>query len=216
MILATVLRTGGHYDTSWVRRLERASYQLIKDHHQFVCLTDVPKAELEPFVRVIPLEHDWPGWWSKLELFKPGVFPEGEAVLYLDLDTLIVRHFEFLWGAIDCDLLMLRDFYRPRGLASGIMGWQAGRFTDLYELFSRNPEAFMARHRRGDQDYMEGRVDRSQVRCWQEEFPDRIVSYKVHCKKGGLPGKAHVVCFHGKPRPDQVRDDWVMKLWHRT
>nr|WP_145924153.1 hypothetical protein [Halomonas elongata] len=32
-----------------------------------------------------PLAHGWPGWWSKLELFRP----HGGDLLYLDLDTVV-------------------------------------------------------------------------------------------------------------------------------
>src|SRR5690606_19762695 len=38
-----------------------------------------------------------------------------------------------------------------------------------------------------------------------------IRSYKVHCHDG-VPAGTGVVCFHGKPRPWQVRAEWIPAL----
>lgn len=185
----------------------------IQQAHRFVCLTDTP--ELFPggtFVEGVKLKHDWPGWWSKLELFRPDIFEDGDQVLYFDLDTIITRDISTFEGAIDCDLLMLRDFYRPTThMGSGMMGWTAGQFTDLYRTF--RPGFFTTGSPKGDQQFIQSVIEPKRVRYWQDEFPDKVVSYKVHCPNGSLPPKAHVVCFHGKPRPTDVGDLWVKDHW---
>jgi hypothetical protein len=60
----------------------------------------------------------------------------------------------------------------------------------------------------------------------QEEFPEKIISYKVHIvDKGKLrnpqytkhPGSletASIVCFHGRPNPHDVTQlSWIKEHW---
>jgi hypothetical protein len=56
---------------------------------KFVCFTDDP----EPYAVGIE-KRELPclglnGWWNKLSLFRDDLFPEGDRILYFDLDTLI-------------------------------------------------------------------------------------------------------------------------------
>lgn len=201
-------RSGGVYDPEWVRRLERQAYEW-GGVHRFCCLSDFDRSAFGPFVGVIPLEMGWPGWWSKLELFKPGLFERGDEILYLDLDTVIVGEFGFLWGAIDSvDLMVLRDFYLADRWATGMMGWTAGRFAEIFAAFQmaawRLPLERMTGPREGDQDWIRSTFPELSVRLWQDEFPGRVVSWKVDVQGRRLPPRARVVCFHGRPRPSEV------------
>jgi len=223
LTVVCVCRSGGDFDWSWVSKLERSCFNLLPDFHQFVCLADEAIPVTGPFVKVVPLKHDWPGWWSKVELFRPGLFEEGRPILYFDLDTVITRDISHLFSAIDCDLLLLRDFYRPTThFGTGMMGWTAGQMGDIYEFFKSRAEEGMSKFR-SDQEFIQWFIRGSKaefpaigVRFWQDEFPGHVVSYKVHCSKA-LPGDAHVVCFHGQPRPnsDQVRlqSPWMREKW---
>ncbi len=186
----------------------------IEQAHTFLCLTDLdPEMFNRDFIEIVKLRHDWPGWWSTVELFRPDIFEDGDQVLYFDLDTIITRDISAFDGAIDCDLLMLRDFYRPTThMGSGMMGWTAGQFTDLYKLWRHTANRESPIWRRGDQAFIQKVTDPKRIRYWQDEFPDKVVSYKIHCKDG-LPPKAHVVCFHGKPRPSDLVDPWIIDRW---
>lgn len=82
LTIACVLRSGGVYDAEWVAKLQRGVARHMTLPHRFVCLSDVDV----PCER-IPLVTDWPGWWSKIELFRKGLF-DG-PVLYTDLDSVI-------------------------------------------------------------------------------------------------------------------------------
>lgn len=212
LTVACVMRSGGDFSTEWVERLEKSCFKNIREAHRFVCLTDI--ADHLPLSLVIdyqPLQHSWPGWWAKIELFRPGLFLAGEPILYFDLDTVVARNIEHLQGAIDCDLILLRDFYRlQQGWGTGVMGWTAGAFAQIYETFRHDPKTFMGRYR-SDQDFIKMLLPPSWVRFWQDEFPEHLVSYKIHCERG-LPGNAHVICFHGKPRPHEV-GGWVQERW---
>lgn len=173
---------------------------------RFVCFTDRPD-ELPDTIETAPLPADLPGWWSKLALFREGLFPEGDRVLFLDLDTLITGPIDKL-ATYDGPFAILRDFYRPNGFQSSIMAWQAGEQTEIWESYERagcpmdNPG--------GDQAWIELHACKGRVRLWQTLFPGMFVSYK---QSKGIPAEASVVVCHGRPRPHEVTEGWVPKVW---
>lgn len=196
-MIACVLKSGGAYRPEHVQRLS-AQAAAFAPGEPFVCLSDVP---VDGVARV-PLQHDWRGWWSKIELFRPDVFPDGMRVLYADLDTTFLGLLDTLLARPEA-FVMLSDFYRPERLASGLMLWTAGQQSSLYRRFAADPEPIMAAcgvH--GDQRFLEGERLGDATR-WQDILPGQVVSYKVHCKSG-VPEGSRVVCFHGKPKPWDV------------
>ena len=85
--VATVLRSrGGRYGPGWVRRLAAGLRRHLPRPYRLVCLTDVPDAVAD-VAEPIPFRYDWPGWWSKLELFREDV--SVGRMIYFDLDTVI-------------------------------------------------------------------------------------------------------------------------------
>ena len=84
-----VLRAGGKvgYSADWVHRLQRAVARNLTLPHRFVCLTDTP-VQCES----VPLVRGDSGFWSKMELFRPGLF--SNPVLYIDLDTVICQNID--------------------------------------------------------------------------------------------------------------------------
>jgi hypothetical protein len=210
LTVACVLKSGGIYDATWVARLKAGVARHLPVEHRFVCLSDVAV----PCER-IPLDHDWPGWWSKIELFRlPG------PVLFFDLDTAIVGDLSDIAANSSASrLTMLRDFYAPNHLGSGMMSWGAAAPRRLYDIFVDAPADMMAvqRVRMGDQAYIEEVYSRSYcglpIARWQDVLPGEIVSYKVHCRSG-IPENARVVCLHGKPKFDDMpAGDPVRLAW---
>lgn len=206
--IACVLRASKDYDAEYVARLRDGVAKHLSEPHRFFCLSDVDV----PCER-IPLQHDWPGWWSKMELFRPDI--EGD-LLYFDLDTLIVGDLSGI--AEKRDLTMLEDFWSPGRLASGVMYLPGYERAEAYEEFVRDPDRHMHLHRgHGDGGYLMERFE-GRAETWQEMTPDQIVSYKAHVRKpqhptmergnGTLPEDARVVCFHGLPRPRDV--NWTI------
>jgi hypothetical protein len=208
--IVCVLKSGGDFDRRWVDALEHSIWDKVTEPHRFWCLTDIDDLMLDPGieVRFERLLHSWPGWWSKIEMFRPGLFPDGEPILFFDLDTVILRDITHLAGAIDTDLVLLRDFYRLQtAWGSGVMGWTSGCFNEIFLEFRQDVRTY-TRKFRSDQHFINWLVPSSQVRFWQDEFPGHLVSYKVHCTEK-VPAGAHVVCFHGKPRPDEIQVKWM-------
>lgn len=196
--VATVLRSGGDYTPEHVERL---ASQLRQYGHELHCFSnvDVPNR--------IPLNHFWPGWWSKMELFRSGL--EGD-IFYLDLDSTVLGNLDELLN--QTRLTMLRDFYRPKLLASGVMFIPENVRRQVWKLWMQNPSGWMKENKiQGDQGFL-GRVIQD-CNTWQDVLPGSVVSYKVHVRKpkrasehgtGSVPVGAKIVCFHGEPRPWEV------------
>jgi hypothetical protein len=169
--------------------------------HRFVCLTDMDV----PGVETIPLEHDWPGWWAKPEIWRPGVL-QGPC-LYLDLDTLPVGDLSDI-ASYRGPFAMLNDFFQGRKLAaSGVMAWTPGPHTEaIYEA--------MLRERRippGRSDHWYARHAPEAERL-QELHPGQLVSLKAHAKDGP-PENARLVSGHGKPRLSDPKAGWAYHTW---
>lgn len=208
LTIACVLKSGGLYTAQWVDRLKAQVAKHLSIEHRFICFSDVPVS-----CSRIMLERDWPGWWSKIEMLHlPG------PVLFFDLDTLILGDLtEIAAAVLDHDLIMLRDFYRPAGLGSGIMAWRSSAGA-LLSAFAANAEVLMETHRQGgDQAFIETQVDLGRVTRWQNILPGQVVSYKAdHCELQP-PAAARVLCLHGKPKfGDLPKTNWARTAWEKA
>lgn len=205
LTVACVLKSGGIYDATWVARLRDGVKRHLPLDHRFVCLSDVDV----PCER-IPLRHDWPGWWSKIELFAlPG------PALFFDLDTVVVGDLtDIAIAAEDYNLVMLRDFYAPDHFGSGVMAWAGAQPRYLYRAMASRPSLMdRQRARMGDQAFVEEAFGPHRIKPWQDIVGDQIVSYKVHCRNG-IPPNARAVCLHGKPKfADMPANDPVRQAW---
>lgn len=209
LTVSCVLKSGGTYDQSWVAKLKRGVERNLARKHKFVCFSDVDV----PCDR-IPLRHDWPGWWSKIELFSGKV--EGEH-LYLDLDTVCVGVIEILRNGVD--FAALQSFWRQDAIGSGVMYFSGENVPHhIYEKFAKQPKAWIAHHERnangtyvGDQAFISDCLGEENIERINDYIPG-IKSYKMHCQRR-LPQDASIVCFHGKPTLPQVDHDWVRQHW---
>jgi len=194
--IVCVLRNSAVYDVLYVRKLMEQAERYCP-RVPFVCISDVDV----PCAR-IPMKHFWPGWWSKMELFRPDILGD---IFFLDLDTMICDEIWDLLGVND--MCMLTDFYRPAGLGSGLMYLPQSIRNDIWREWVTQPSKWMMRYKRGgDQAFIESLVGNRSLR-WQEQFPNRVISYKAHhvAQKGVLKGTG-ILCFHGKPKPRDI--DW--------
>jgi len=228
LIVASVLRSGGVYDVTYVERLQKAVARHLRMKHLFVCLTDVPISKFPGTIKTVSLIQRWPGWWSKMEVFRLL-----GPVLYFDLDTVIVADVtalaEQVTSLLPGRLMMLRGF-RPGGPpASGVMGWN-GNIVWLTRLFKNelaksdvmlgSGSLTVGELRfKGDQDWIVhawGHVSSHTVMFVQDDFSG-VVSYKRHVRTNGgaLSCDTAVVCFHGRPRLPDVADkhNWVREHW---
>ncbi len=191
MFVACVLRESKDYDAEYVERLRDGVQANLSA--SFVCVSNVPV----PCER-IKSEFNWPGWWSKMELFRPDI--EGD-MLYFDLDTVIVGDLKKI--ASVNNLTMLSDFFVPDRVASGMMFIPEAERAPIWREWVKDPEGHIKKWGGfGDQGFL-GQFWGHAAR-WQDELPGKVLSYKAHILKGAPIDNASVVCFHGQPRPRAV------------
>jgi hypothetical protein len=219
MINIVCLKWGKKYGSEYVNRLYSAVKRNTTVEFKFWCFTDDGNGIL-PAVTTVPLLHadQLDSWWNKLNLFSADMpFDPGSWVFYIDLDTLIVDNIDQLISIRPGHMVVLRDFFHgmvksANLVGSGLMLWKHGRFNHVWDKFISNPEKHIKRAGTyGDQWWIEQRVDAFEF--WQDLFPEQVVSFKVHCRKG-LPDQARIVCYHGKPSiPESISETSTVNKW---
>lgn len=204
-----VLKSGGDFTAEYVRKLRDGVAKHLTVPHRFVCLSDVDV----PCER-IPLKHGWPGWWSKVECFRPDVV--NGPTLYLDLDTVITGNLDPV-ATIPYEFAMLD--IQSKGQHCGNSGamWFRKPFPQVYERFAERPQHFIDHMQKnasgrymGDQGFVSDCFEH--IDKLHEALPGFFVSYKYdHCQTR-VPAGASVICFGGPPRPHQA-GGWVKQVW---
>lgn len=190
IVLKTVLKSGGEYKPEHVQRMLQMLDRYVDCPAKFVCYSDV---EI-PGITTRPLLHDWPGWWSKLEIFR-----DFEDSFYIDLDMTITGNITDM-VMVDSDFIALRNMNpRIEGIGSAMMKWQED-LSWLYAEFASNTDEYMKDHGKektgtpllGDQGFM-WRFLKPDVEFFQDKFPGRIKKFNEH---GG-----DVKVYYGRNRP---------------
>lgn len=162
----------------------------------FHCFTDNAEG-LNPNIHVHPLPYtNISGWWQKLYLFS-GQLPFTGRVLFLDLDTLIIKNIDH-FVTQPSGFVILRDLWSGgNNVGSAIISFDVAAHTQIWNSFIPNPQAIInSLHPHGDQKWIQQtQVERT---YWQDLYPNDVVSFKLQCLQG-LPDAASIVCFHGKP-----------------
>lgn len=153
---------GRDFTVNDVKRLYDSVKKNIDRPFNFYCLTN-HKGNNFPFEK-IPLEHDWPGWWSKIELHRPDL-PKGRT-LYMDLDSHVIRSLQPILD-YEGDLVMFDTRISKERFASlkrtgwvcryqaATMLFDAGTdcMVQVYDKFLQTPYKWMRQYR-SDQDIM--------------------------------------------------------------
>ena len=131
-------------------------YESVKLHidrpFDFYCLTNDENA-IVPGNKIL-LKHNWPGWWSKVELFRSDL-PEGRY-LYMDLDSHVVRSLQPILD-YEGELVMFPTVVpkwkekRDHGLVckyqAATMLFTAGSLSKVYDQFEKDPDKYMKEFR---------------------------------------------------------------------
>lgn len=215
--VATVFKTGSpDYTVSYVNHIANSVAENVTVPYKFVCLTDCFEGYSKNVHKIVPFRHNFPKWWGKMELFAPQVF-DTDRIFYLDLDTVIVDNIDELL-TYNGNLFGLRDFYHQYGLATGLMGWRNNnaKIFQLYDSFMENPTANMNNYKYGDQEFV-AKMLKEEYDYAQDLFPRQILSYKKDCvdnyNRVRIPEKAKIICFHGPPRPHQIKTPDINRYW---
>ena len=189
------------YDLKYIQKLHEGIIKHTPNTYniKFSCLSDQENC-------TTPLKYNWPGWWSKMELFRPDIT---EDILYMDLDTVI---YDNLVDILDiCTTnpfpIMSNNFIKKLQLKGGLQSsvmWLPAKYRGIiWAKWIRNPDKIMEKYNvYGDQKFITD-IYSPIVLKFDELKPGCVVSYKKHCK-GSVPDGAKIICYHGNPRPHQT------------
>lgn len=188
-----------------VLRLRQSVAKNIDRPFSFYCLTNNIYAHL-PCTNKIKLKHNWPGWWSKMELHRPDL-PKGRT-LYLDLDSHVIRSLQPILD-FEGNLVMFQtraSKMKRRISAPGIvyqyqaatMLFDPGCMADLYKKFREDPEGYMQQFR-SDQDFMGKFIPNQPV------FPDRWMLKLKECLYTEKPPSDDAIIVTGQPSGNWFR-----------
>lgn len=205
-----------YYRAEYVEKLKRGFERHMPVPHKFVCLTNEPFADY-----CIPLQHNWPGWWSKIELFTPGLLTG--RVISVDLDTVLLGDLSFLLEH-DSRFVMMDDRNHP-GPNSCLMYWD-NDMSHIYNKFCLLPDTFMAHYdgretgsMMGDQGFIQKthRENGGTIDLWQKvTSPSYFVNFSgirnAPDWRAVCPN-ARICWWTGHPKPAQVNDPIVKENW---
>lgn len=171
MLTIACVFSGGKYGLAHVERLKKIIR--IKQPYRFTCVDD----------------SIYPGWWAKIDLFKPGRF--SGRVLYLDLDVDIVGDLDEI-AEYPVPFGIIKD-WNGAGANSSVMVWDAGVVDHLYTQFT--PDVMNTL--RGDQDWINRKM------LGRSYFPQPwCLSYKTNIRPTEhMPDSAKVIVYHGAIKP---------------
>lgn len=208
--VACVLKSGGRYKPDDVAKLNRNVAQKLSLPHNFVCLSDISV----PCER-IALQHDWSGWWSKIELFRPGVLPPN--TIYLDLDTVVLDDFSDI-AECGYEFAMMQNLKRPHMVSSALMWFYHKAPVEVYKRFVVNPDYWVKYHQDnkdgpylGDQAFIWDALDRNVPVLETKKYG--VYSYRLHVKdRGKPPDGCRIVDFGGQYKPNNVDAEWLRAI----
>lgn len=228
MVDVVCVNWGTRYAPEYTYRLLNMVRRNTSRSFRFYCLTDDP-SRYAGDIAPIALPPGLTGWWNKMQLFRPGVLPEGEY-LYFDLDVVIVDDID---GLFDFEGFGIgRDFINPD---TGILGGKEynssvmkfGPNEHLWYAFEDNRAQWDAIQEKvaffGDQNVISHYLN---TKRYAHPFPDEwIWSFKMGTQRGRrpvehdqfygaeIPAGGKVCVFHGLPKPSEVDVGWVKHNW---
>lgn len=134
----------------------------------FVCLSDVDV----PGVKCIRLQHDWPGWWAKLEMFRPDI---GSNFLYTDLDNVIL-------GPLD-DIFSVDKYTTQVGECNALAYITRDVRRHVWDWFIDDPAGWMhkfdPKHCEVKGSFGDGGFIKSVIQAeqhWEDLFPGQLAN----------------------------------------
>lgn len=208
MLIFVCLKQGKKYSSDYVNILRDMVIRNLQEGtiDRFICVTD-DNVGLDEGIESIPLPIGLEGWWGKLYLFSSDLFEKGDRIVYFDLDTVITGRLDDIF-AYKGNFAILNDFYHPERVGSAVMLWEGGTLAHIWDDWNmaKRPVTEL-----GDQDWIDNYCNFADR--LQDLYPDKFVSYKRNCHVAP-PKDAAVICFHGIPRPHQVKG-WVENFWKK-
>lgn len=196
------------YDKDWVNKLYRGIKRNYNKPFNFFCLSNI-----ETDVETIPLIHDWKGWWSKIELFRPDLF-QG-PVLYMDLDIVVLSSFENLVNSLKKEKFYMLEGQSEKNAPNTSMMFWNGDYSFLYENFIKQRELIESKYTSGvtlgDQGYIFDNIPN--INFMNRDF-EKYFSWK-HPTHPKILKDSSFLIFIGKEKPinnfelEIVEKNWI-------
>ncbi len=204
---------GAGYSPEWVNKLYRNLKKWSPDATLTV-ITDFEKG-FSPEVIISPFVLEDSGWARLMEMYRPDLV--GERSILIGLDNIFVGDLSDI-EKCDNKIILPRDPFYPQHFCNAVVSigreysnklwnrWLETRSIDMdnqkYKLDGQWSEMFWLRDQIKQASY------------WDDLLPNKIVSYKVQCKRGVPDKKNSIVYFHGNPKQHDLLDrDWVKNNW---
>jgi hypothetical protein len=189
---------GSKYHPGYVYALQESVSKNLSIPHRFKCITTHRLEGVETVKPPLP----YPGWWSKLGLFAPGV-ATGPS-LYFDLDVVITGSLDYLADYTAHEFAAPANWAQSGwgGIQSSVMAWSGNWHEPYHYVKPQWPE--VSKRLWGDQELLWEMLGDSWTR-----IPRGIYSYKYHCRQDKPPADMSVCVFHGQPKPIEVDDEWL-------
>lgn len=225
---------GDMYSWRYVTTLYNMLLRNISAPIKLHVFTEATRSVPAPFIK--HALRDWPSihgpkraWWYKMQMFDPSNF-QGR-LLYFDLDVVICDKLDWLVGLNPLSFWTIRDFrhlWRPShiGINSSVMYWSTTDFAYVWEEFNSRSLSELTKTHEGDQDFLTHTLHKQHVRFFDEI---KVKSWRWQIKDGGMnyqrrsyispnagsviPSGTAIMIFHGKPKPDQIRDNVIDRFW---
>jgi hypothetical protein len=213
LTVVCVHKTGGIYDGhDYVGRLARGVARNLTTPYRFVCLSDDPAAI--DGVEKIPLQNGWRGYWSKVEIYRPGLF--SGPVLYLDLDTVICGD---LGDIAACPDPVIATWDLQRGwINSSLLRWSVD-LSCVYQVMLADPAAVMKKYDNGtlygDQGLLQDTLTANRIawRWAQEACREQILWIAPPLRGTPPPANTRVALFYGAPKLHEISSPWLAANW---
>lgn len=182
----------------------------------FFCITD--RDFLLKDVNVIKMPNNIVHWRFNLpKFYMHKSFPElkGRRILFFDLDTVITGNIDaFLsYEGYLCTIKPFNQVNWKKNTPGGILSFVNGETEWLWHKVNENVH-YWEQTTGGKERLILNRLEpQGQWDRWQDLFPNYVVSYKRHIRKGRIPDDMRVIAFHGNPRPHEVQDLLIKNNW---
>ena len=201
------------YGVEYVIRLHDGVRNNCSTPHRFICFTDQSASKFPNNIEVITLDPfpDYAWNLKKMYAYNRDNGLTGQVFL-IDLDVVIVGD---MW-----DLLSYRgEFATCQGAycykaGGSFTSFPAGRWHDeLWEPLQETREKIEDITHGSERIYYR-RIMENKMEFWDDLYPGKVLSYKRDCRQAGVVAdNASLVRFHGRPRPHEVKANWVRRHW---
>ena len=218
MLNVFCLYAGDAYSIEYVENLVNGVKQNLKQDYVFHIFTDrkdqLAQLKLLGNVILLPKLNVPKLWWYKLYMFNKANIITG-PVLYLDLDVIIIGDLD-KFVTTDNKLRIIHDFNRSNVAGgqynksnSSTMSWVFEHHTNMWGRFNENMDKYTSKMH-GDQDFIH--LFARNKEWWPDNW---AISYKWEYCRNKLydPSQTSILVFHGKPKPNDITDVALKKIW---